>query len=254
MPCHAMGHRHNNHYQNLLYNQHQNHPFLQCIFININPHNLHHLHQAAVALPGTWVLDSALSDLLCGDCSLPHPAHLAPAEEDHAAVVGFQQLLQPHSLMVVVDALPAALVASYSYWMCPALPPTAALLASGNLTLHLLGDSASYRFLLAALGRRLQVTFWSGTAPPATAPLTLRGGALYLGSSPLAPLLPLIHLGGQRARGAQGALPPPPSPKAMRRRMAAAFRALDQDGDGAVGAAEWGRGLTRGGLEQGLQA
>merc|ERR1719431_433899 len=129
-------------------------------------------HQAALALPGTWVLDTNLSDLLCGDCSLPHPTPLP--EEDHEGVVGFQQLLQPNSLMVVVDALPAAMVASYSYWMCPALPPSAALLSTGNLTLHVLGDSANYSFLLAALGRHLQLTFWSGTAPPSS-PWSTRG-------------------------------------------------------------------------------
>ena len=187
-------------------------PSLTLGFCNLDPSNQEELG-------GSWVVDSFLSDLLCGNCSRP-TSSTNYDENDSDSVIGFQQVLQPHTLMVTFSPVPSNILRAHSYWMCRALArPRSVLTSAGRLTLHLLSDSATYQYVLSKTeegGHML--SFWSTEASSAssalTAPLSKHGGRLYLGSPSLTRYLPLMrtaHTGRGEDRDEHGTLPSSPS-------------------------------------------
>ena len=178
-------------------------------------------------LGGSWVVDSFLSDLLCGNCSRP-TFSINDSENDEeennnfdsSSVIGFQQVLQPHTLMVTFSPVPSNILRAHSYWMCQALArPRSVLISAGRLTLHLLSDSATYQYVLSKTEEGAHtLSFWSTEASAAssalTAPLSKHGGRLYLGSPSLTRYLPLMrtaHTGRGEELQEQGTLPSSPS-------------------------------------------
>jgi len=230
-------------------------------FCNLDPSNQEELG-------GSWVVDSFLSDLLCGNCSRPTFSinHNENDEEennnfDSGSVIGFQQVLQPHSLMVTFAPVPSNILRAHSYWMCQALAsPRSILVSAGRLTLHLLSDSATYQYVFSKTEEGAHtLSYWPTQASAAssalTAPLSKHGGRLYLGSPTLTRYLPLMrtaHTGtGEVDRQEElqehvDTLPSSPSLAQLRPQMAAAFQRLDVNRDGRVGAAEWAAWLAGG--------
>ena len=187
-------------------------------------------------LGGSWVLDSFLSNLLCGNCSSPNlSTHQSEKKKEEAtndfatgSVIGFQQLLQPHSLMVTFSPVPKNILQAHSYWMCRALAsPQAVLTSAGSLTIHLFSDSTSYQYVVSNTEEGGDtISFWPTQASQGssalTSPLWKQGGRLYLGAPSLVRYLPLMRtahtgLGDDGVVGHQeDTLPSPPSPAHMR--------------------------------------
>ena len=174
-------------------------PSLTHGFCNLDPSNQEDLG-------GSWVVDSFLSDLLCGNCSRPTFSinHNENEEEennnfDSGSVIGFQQVLQPHSLMVTFAPVPSNILRAHSYWMCQALAsPDSVLISAGRLTLHLLSDSATYQYVFYKTEEGAQtLSYWPTQASAAssalTAPLSKHGSRLYMGFPTLTRYLPLMR-------------------------------------------------------------
>merc|ERR1719370_27860 len=228
-------------------------------FCNLDPSNQEELG-------GSWVVDSFLSDLLCGNCSRPTFTinHNENDEEennyfDSGSVIGFQQVLQPHSLMVTFAPVPSNILRAHSYWMCQALAsPRSVLVSAGRLTLHLLSDSATYQYVFSKTEEGAHtLSYWPTQASAASAalraPLSKRGSRLYIGSPSLTQYLPLMrtaHTGrgdDEVEKEEDRTLPSSPSFAQLRPQMAAAFLKLDVNRDGRIGAAEWAAWLAGGG-------
>ena len=175
-------------------------PSLTHGFCNLDPSNQEELG-------GSWVVDSFLSDLLCGNCSRPtfsinHNGKEEGEENndfDPGSVIGFQQVLQPHTLMVTLAPVPSNILHAHSYWMCQALAsPSSVLTSADRLTLHLLSDSATYQYVLSKTEEGAHMlSYWPTQASAASAalraPLSKRGSRLYIGSPSLTQYLPLMR-------------------------------------------------------------
>ena len=211
-------------------------PSLTHGFCNLDPSNQEELG-------GSWVVDSFLSELLCGNCSRPtfsinHNGKEEGEENndfDPGSVIGFQQVLQPHTLMVTLAPVPSNILHAHSYWMCQALAsPSSVLTSAGRLTLHLLSDSATYQYVLSKTEEGSHMlSYWPTQASAAssalTAPLSKHGGRLYLGSPTLTRYLPLMRTahtgrGGDEVEEEDRTLPSPPSFAQLRPQVKQIFK------------------------------